>query len=83
MGRDQNDNAARVDYHGAGLRLDPAVPPHMLGETVRRVLSEPRFAERASALGRAIAEEGPGPERLVAEIEDFVQRSSEGARAAA
>ncbi|MCZ0736981.1 nucleotide disphospho-sugar-binding domain-containing protein [Phreatobacter sp. AB_2022a] len=83
MGRDQNDNAARVDYHGAGLRLDPSVPPHMLGETVRRVLSEPRFAERASALGRAIAEEGPGPERLVAEIEDFVQRSSEGARSAA
>ncbi|MDF3835713.1 glycosyltransferase [Cupriavidus basilensis] len=76
MGRDQNDNAARVDYHGAGLRLDPSAPPQMLGEAVRRVLSEPSFAERALALGHAIAEEGPGPARLVAEIEDFVLRSS-------
>ncbi|MGG6897744.1 nucleotide disphospho-sugar-binding domain-containing protein [Rhizobium sp. BR 315] len=77
MGRDQNDNAARVDYHGAGLRLDPSVPPQMVGEAVRRVLSEPSFAERALAIGRAIAEEGPGPVRLVAEIEDFVLRSSQ------
>lgn len=76
MGRDQNDNAARVDYHGAGLRLDPSATPQMLGETVRRVLCEPGFAERASALGRAIAEEGPGPARFVAEIEDFVLNSS-------
>ena len=72
MGRDQNDNAARVDYHGAGLRLNPSASSQMLGEAVRRVLSEPGFAERAAALGRAIAEEGPGPARLVAEIEDFV-----------
>ncbi|WP_050423352.1 nucleotide disphospho-sugar-binding domain-containing protein [Bradyrhizobium tropiciagri] len=77
MGRDQNDNAARVDYHGAGLRLDPSVPPQMLGEAVRRVLSEPSFAERAAALARAIAAEGPGPARLVAEIEDFVLRCSQ------
>lgn len=83
MGRDQNDNAARVDYHGAGLCLDPSVPPQVVGEAVRRVLSEPRFAERAVALGRAIAEEGPGPARLVAEIEDFALRSSQRARSAA
>ena len=83
MGRDQNDNAARLDYHGAGLRLDPSAPSQMIGEAVRRVLSEPGFAERAMALARAIAEEGPGPERLIAEIEDFVLRSSPGARSAA
>jgi len=82
MGRDQNDNAARVDYHGAGLRLDPSVSPQMLGAVVRRVLSEPSFAERAVALGRAIAEEGPGPARLVAEIEDFVLVSSQRSRSA-
>lgn len=76
MGRDQHDNAARVDYHGAGLRLDPSAPPQMLGEAVWSVLSEPSFAERAAALGRAIAKEGPGPARLVAEIEDFVLRPS-------
>lgn len=83
MGRDQNDNAARVDYHGTGLRLDPLVSPQMLGAAVRRVLSEPNFAERASALGCAIAEEGPGPARLVAEIEDFALRYSQGALSAA
>ena len=83
MGRDQNDNAARVDYRGAGLRLDPSAPPHMLGEAVRRVLSEPSFTERASALGRAIAKEGPGAARLVAEIEDFMLGSSQKALSAA
>ena len=83
MGRDQNDNAARVDYHGVGLRLDPSASPQMLGEAVRRILSESSFSERASALRRAIAEEGPGPARLVAEIEDFVLRYSQGALSAA
>lgn len=76
MGRDQNDNAARVDYHGAGLHLDPSISPQKLSEAVRRVLSEPSFAERASALGRAIAREGPGPARLVAEVEDFALNPS-------
>ncbi|MGY5800959.1 nucleotide disphospho-sugar-binding domain-containing protein [Rhizobium sp. LEGMi12c] len=83
MGRDQNDNAARVDYHGVGVRLDPSIAPQMLCEAVRRVLSEPSFGERALALGRTIAEEGPGAARLVAEIEDFVQRSAQGALSAA
>ncbi|MDH2381828.1 glycosyltransferase [Bradyrhizobium sp. CER78] len=83
MGRDQNDNAARVDYHGAGLRLDLSATPQMIGEAVRRVLSEPSFAERAVVLARAIAAEGPAPARLVAEIEDFVLRSSQGAPSAA
>ena len=74
-----------TSLHGVvvGLRLDPSAPPHMIGEAVRRVLSEPSFAERASALGRAIAEEGPGPARLVAEIEDFVLGSSQKALSAA
>ncbi|MBN8943303.1 MAG: glycosyltransferase family 1 protein [Rhizobiales bacterium] len=83
MGRDQNDNAARVDYHGAGLRLDVSASPHVLGEAVRRVFSEPGFTERAVALGRAIADEGPGPARLVAEIEDFALRTSQRALSAA
>ena len=83
MGRDQNDNAARVDYHGAGLRLDLSASPHVIGGAARHVLSEPRFADRAMALARAIAEEGPGPARLVAEIEDFEQRSSQRSRSAA
>ncbi len=83
MGRDQNDNAARVDYHGAGLRLDLAASLQTIGEAVQRVLSEPSFAERAVALARAIADEGPGPARLAAEIEDFVLKSSRRALSAA
>ncbi|MBS0340757.1 MAG: glycosyltransferase family 1 protein [Proteobacteria bacterium] len=71
MGRDQNDNAARIDYHGAGLRLDPSASSQMIGQAVRRLLCEPSFAERAMAIGRAIAEDGQGPARLVAEVEDF------------
>ena len=83
MGRDQNDNAARVGYHGVGLRLDPSAEPQMLCAAVQRVLSDPSFCERALALGRTISEEGPGAARFVAEIEDFVQRSAQGALSAA
>lgn len=71
MGRDQNDNAARVEYHGAGLRLDPSAEPQAIAAAVRRILSEPSFAKRAGRLAQAIATEGPGPDRLVSEIELF------------
>lgn len=83
MGRDQNDNAARAEYHGVGLRLDPSASAQMLRDATRHLLSEPRFAEQARILGRAIVQEGPGSVLFVAEIESFAREYSQKIRPAA
>ncbi len=61
MGRDQNDNAARVVARGAGLRLSPEAPAPALRQAIQRVLDEPAFREQARHLARAIAEETRRP----------------------
>ena len=54
MGRDQNDNAARVVARGAGLRLRPSARSHAIARDVRRLIAEPGFRRDAARLGQAI-----------------------------
>ncbi len=54
MGRDQNDNAARVVHRGAGLTLPADATPEAIAAAVRRLLDEPAFKTAAQALGAAI-----------------------------
>jgi MGT family glycosyltransferase len=55
MGRDQNDTAARVVHHAAGVRLSPRASAGKIRAAVQRVLANPSFRENAQTLGRAIA----------------------------
>ena len=69
IGRDQPDNAARVAWHSAGLRLSPKSPPGVIGAAVEKVLREPAFAASARRLAAAFMEERPadrGPNALAA-----------------
>jgi MGT family glycosyltransferase len=54
MGRDQNDNAARVVHRGAGLTLPADANADTIGAAVRRLLDEPAFRTAAQTLGAAI-----------------------------
>ena len=54
MGRDQNDNAARVAHRGAGLTLPADASPEAIAAAVRRLLDEQAFKTSAEALGAAI-----------------------------
>jgi len=54
MGRDQNENAARVVHHGAGRRLRPADAPAKIRDAIRSVIDTPGYRERARALGEQI-----------------------------
>lgn len=54
MGRDQNDNAARVTHRGAGLTLPADAAPDAIAAAARRLLDEPAFKAAAQALGAAI-----------------------------
>jgi UDP:flavonoid glycosyltransferase YjiC (YdhE family) len=68
MGRDQNDNAARVAHHGAGLRLAADAPDDALRDALARLLREPAFTAAATTIGAAIRTAEP-PDALVAALE--------------
>jgi MGT family glycosyltransferase len=54
MGRDQNDTAARVVFHRAGVRLPPVASSKQIRKAVQRVLDEPSFRASAARVGSAI-----------------------------
>jgi MGT family glycosyltransferase len=54
MGRDQNDNAARVTHRGAGLTLPADARPEVIAAAISRLLGEPAFRAAAAVLGAAI-----------------------------
>jgi UDP:flavonoid glycosyltransferase YjiC (YdhE family) len=68
MGRDQDDNAARIVASGAGLRLKPSASAPRIAEAVRRLLAEPGFSANAGRLGRII-EADVAADRAIEELE--------------
>jgi MGT family glycosyltransferase len=57
MGRDQNDTAARVVHHGAGVRLPARSSTARIAAAVREVLDDPRYRQQARLMACTIAEE--------------------------
>jgi MGT family glycosyltransferase len=55
MGRDQGDNATRVEAKGAGLRLPPTASAEEIASAAARLILEPDFRLAARRLGDAIA----------------------------
>src|SRR5262245_17231174 len=68
LGRDQLDNAARVEACGGGVRLSAGASASRIAQAVRRVLEEPRFRERARDMAAIIARD-VREDRAVAEME--------------
>jgi UDP:flavonoid glycosyltransferase YjiC (YdhE family) len=68
MGRDQDDNAARVVARGAGLRLRPSAKAARIAEAARRLLDDPAFRAAAARLGRIIRDD-VAANRAVRELE--------------
>jgi len=54
LGRDQADNAARVEAKGAGLRLPSTASEAEIAGAVLRLITEPRFKMAARRVGQAI-----------------------------
>jgi len=57
MGRDQNDNAARVVARGAGLRVGPRSKETKIRQSIQELLESPQYLENARALGKKIVED--------------------------
>ena len=71
MGRDQNDTAARVVHHGAGIRLSPRASSDRIRSAVQEVLSKPAFAMNARRLAAIIADEHR-PDAAAVELEHVI-----------
>lgn len=80
MGRDQNDNAARVVAHGAGIRLARSAKPEKIRDAVRQVLESPSFRNQAERLERAVRRDVERDDAL-RELEELARRSANAAPA--
>jgi MGT family glycosyltransferase len=72
MGRDQPDNAARLEVSGAGIRLRTGARPARIARAVRSVLEGPSYAASAHRMAASIHDELRA-DRAVAEIEALAQ----------
>ena len=79
VSRDQPDIAARVTWHGAGVRLSPRTSRKRIARAMADVLDGDGYREAAGRLQTAIAAEGPL--RAVEAVERLGSRS-DGARRA-
>lgn len=68
MGRDQNDIAARVVYHGAGVRLAPSASVENFARAVEEVLAKPCYGRAAKWLGESIRRDAANS-TAIAELE--------------
>ncbi|CAN5479636.1 glycosyltransferase [soil metagenome] len=57
MGRDQNGNAAKIAYHGCGIRLNKNAKPVEIRHSILNILKNENFKQKASLLQKEIKEE--------------------------
>lgn len=81
MGRDQNDNAARVVAAGVGIRLSARALTRTMRSAVRRILEDPSYRENARKMAAAISLETRRP-LAVEELEAMARRAASGKAAA-
>lgn len=83
MGRDHPENAARLEWSGAGIRLPRHASPRRIAKAVRNVVEQPHYADAAKAIGlkiRADTDQGwtaaRSVEGLLAENPAFAVRAA-------
>jgi UDP:flavonoid glycosyltransferase YjiC (YdhE family) len=79
MGRDQDDNAARVVAAGAGLRLRAGASPTRIATAVGALLGEERYRIAAERMSGLIAADA-ALDRATAELESLAETSRRTAR---
>jgi MGT family glycosyltransferase len=78
MGRDQDDTAARVVHHGAGVRLSPKASTDDIRAAISKVLAHDEYRVCAGRLADAIAAERE-TSTLVADLEGLATVGATGA----
>ena len=75
LGRDQPDNAGRVVYAGAGIRLRRNTSARTLQTAIGRVIDDPRYRTAARQMAARLASERDD-NRVVDELEQVAARGS-------
>lgn len=70
MGRDQDDTAARVVHHGAGIRVRPSASATSIRDATASILEHDHYRSGARRLARAIAAEHD-PTAVVTQVESL------------
>src|SRR5690606_27178709 len=68
LGRDQPDNAARLVYRGAGVRVAKKASPAKIAAAIQRVLDDSSYRQAAARLGEQVRAEADG-NLVVTELE--------------
>jgi UDP:flavonoid glycosyltransferase YjiC (YdhE family) len=71
MGRDQNDNAVKVQHHGCGIALNPKSGPDKIGNAVQKILNEKSFKQAANSFREDILSNNRGTQ-VLQELERLV-----------
>ncbi len=77
-GRDQNDNAARLQVHGTGVQVKPSASSKTIRAALERLLADPDFAVCAATMGQRVRASMEG-DRAVAELEALFEDNSTSA----
>jgi UDP:flavonoid glycosyltransferase YjiC (YdhE family) len=75
-GRDQPENAARIAWAGAGVRLPRSASAGAIRRAAARVLADRAYATRARDLGEQIRQETDGGERAAERLERLAAQRS-------
>lgn len=73
-GRDQNDNAAKVNYYGYGLKINRKASAKRIGKSVQRLLTDPGFRQKAEATQAGI-QQAVNQDMALREIEVLAEAS--------
>lgn len=69
---DQPENASRVVARGAGIRIGKQFSSAQIRAAIRRLLTEPRFGQKAAALASMLKSEGVAEQKAADEIEGIL-----------
>ena len=71
MGRDQDDNAVKIRYHGCGLKLKPGSGSGKISNAIKIILKDGRFKENAQKF-KAELKHTPYQKEMIDKIEKLV-----------
>lgn len=76
MGRDQADNAVKIELNGCGIKLSPKSRPHQIKKAIQRVLSDEKYKRNAEKMRKEILSNN-GMDSTLKEISDLISNNKQ------
>ena len=70
MGRDQDDNAVKINYHGCGLKLKPGSSSAKIKKAMEKILKDNRFKSKAQKFQEEL-KDNPFHQEMIEKIENL------------